>query len=223
MRGRLENQTRGGKANWTLPVAVLMPLIATMAALLLRPRAPMPLPESTSIAPVAVSRTNLVLVAGRLCVSGQDGSFSGLMLEHSADGSLRSRSCVSNGLLHGISEGWYTNGQLQVTEHFREGVSHGRRTKWYADGTRLSEAVIADGRLHGPFRRWHANGALAEEIEMNDGEPDGRAKAYFPNGSLKSKTTLKSGIVIEQKLWKDGEYKEPTAETTTTALYAESP
>jgi antitoxin component YwqK of YwqJK toxin-antitoxin module len=83
--------------------------------------------------------------------------------------------------------------------------------------------MIVDGRLNGLFRRRYETGALAEEVEMKSGEPDGIAKAYFPNGSLKSQTTLKSGRIIGQKMWKDGEHIESTAQTTTTAASAKSP
>lgn len=175
------------------------------------------------ISPIAIFRTNLVLVAGRLCLSGESNAFTGLMLEHSADGALRSRSSVSNGLLHGISEGWHTNGQLQVTENFKEGVSHGLRTKWHPNGTRLSEAVIVDGKLHGPFRRWSESGAPAERAEFVSGQPNGIAVAYFASGFLKTRAKMKDGKVLEQTSWKDGEHRETMTGVTTATLSAKSP
>ena len=75
------------------------------------------------------------------------------MLEHYADGALRSRSAVTNGL------------RLDL------------RSK---DGAKLSEATIVDGKLHGPFRRWHPNGELAEDVPLKEGHPDGLAKATSP-------------------------------------------
>lgn len=168
-------------------------------------------------------RDQLHLRNGKLCYNAETNAFTGWLLEGYEGGSLKSRSAVSNGWLQGLSEGWHTNGQLQVTETFGEGVSHDVRTKRYANGNKLSEAVIVDGRLHGPFRRWHENGAPTEEVEMKDGQSDGIAKAYFPDGSLKSQTTLKSGTIIEQRIWKDGECSESTAETRTPAWSAESP
>lgn len=191
-------QARQPKSGPTIALVLLGLLAITTAIWLTRPGVTSWRIEP-EVAPAAVSRTNLVLLAGRLCLSGQTNAFTGLMIEHMADGSLRSRSTVTNGLLHGLSEGWHTNGQLQVAEHFQAGVSHGLRTKWQPDGTKLSEAVIIDGRLHGPFRRWHENGTLAQEMEMKNGQPDGIAKAWFPNGSLKSESTIQSGKVVTQK------------------------
>jgi antitoxin component YwqK of YwqJK toxin-antitoxin module len=155
-----------------------------------------------------VSRTNLVLVNGRLRLSGASNEFSGLMLEHYAEGSLRSRSAVTNGLLHGLSQGWFTNGQMQISENFKEGVSHGLRTKWYADGAKQSEASIVAGKIHGSFRRWHPNGALAEQAEFVMDQPEGPSVAYFPSGYLKARVVMKDGKPVEQTFWKDGERKE---------------
>lgn len=156
-------------------------------------------------APAELSRTNLLLEAGRLRQLGSATPFSGTMVEHYPDGVLRSRSAVVDGLLHGVSEGWYTNAQLQVAEHFQRGVSHGLRTKWYPDGAKQSEAQIADGKLNGTFRRWHENGALSEQAEFVAGQPEGISLAYFQSGSLKARVIMKAGQSIEQQFWKDGQ------------------
>lgn len=191
-----------------LVLVLLAGALTTLLVRLLDPKSPV---ESTAVVPVAISRTNLVLVAGRLCMVGQTNAFAGLMFEHSAGGSLRSRSAVTNGLLHGLSEGWHTNDQLQVSEHFREGISHGLRTKWYSNGVKLSEGGIIDGKFHGTFRRWSENGILAEQIEFADGQPHGLSLAWYPSGFLKARVKMKDGKIIEQATWKDGEHKEAVA------------
>jgi antitoxin component YwqK of YwqJK toxin-antitoxin module len=106
-----------------------------------------------------------------------------------------------------VSETWYTNGQVEVREHFKDGVSHGLREKWYENGTRLSLAMIADAKVIGTFRSWHDNGQLSEQIEMKLGLPDGVALAYYPSGFLKAETTVHEGQVLERKLWNDGDRK----------------
>ena len=188
-----------------LSFALLPLLAATMVVLRWRARVPMAPDPSSRVAPVSASRTNLALVSGRLCLTGQDRSFNGLMLEHSADGLLRSRSAVTNGLLHGLSEGWHTNGQLQVTEYFKAGVSHGLRTKWHLNGVKLSEGDIVDGKFHGTFRRWYDTGFLADQVEFAEGQPHGVSLAWYPSGSLKSRVKMHQGKVLEQNFWPDGE------------------
>jgi antitoxin component YwqK of YwqJK toxin-antitoxin module len=164
---------------------------------------PQPGPGHSQVLP-EVARTNLVLHSGRLCLPGGTNLFTGQMVEYAENGSLRSRSVVSNGLLNGLSAGYYTNAQMQVSETFKDGVSHGLRTKWYPDGVRKSEAMIVDGELHGLFRRWHENGVLAEEVQFVHGIPDGDSVAYFPSGNLKARVTLQTGKILTQNFYTDG-------------------
>ena len=164
---------------------------------------------------VEARRDSLKLRDGLLYRPGETQPFTGSMTEYYPDGTLQSRSVVCNGLLHGVSEGWYTNGQRQVLEHFVAGVAHGPRTKWRPDGQKLSEAEVVDGRLEGMFRRWHENGALAEEIPMKAGEPDGVARAFNPDGSLKAEARLQAGQVLAQR-FANAAATDRTAETALT-------
>lgn len=202
------NQNQSNLAGRLRPALLLLLLgLGALAALLfLRPVGPSPVAVVPS-APLEAARTNLVLADGRWRVKEGTNLFTGLLLEHHPDGTLRSRSMVVNGLLHGLSEGWYTNGQAQVSEQFQEGVSHGLRTKWYPDGARQSEAAIVDGKLHGTFRRWHENGTLSEQVEFVGGQPQGVSVSYFPSGCLKARVELKNARPIRQEFWKDGERK----------------
>ena len=162
-----------------------------------------PLPE--------VNRAELKLSSGRLVREGQTTAFTGVMVERYPDASLMSRSVVQDGRLHGVSEGWFQGGQIQVRESFKEGVADGVRTKWREDGTKLSEATIVAGKLEGPFRRWHENGALAEEVLMKQDKPDGLARAFYPSGCLKTEMRMKEGVAVERKSWPDGERRSQLA------------
>lgn len=161
--------------------------------------------QRADLKPVEAPRTELKLQNGRLYRLGSANSFSGLMIERYPDGALQSRTAVVEGLLQGLSEGWLTNGQLHVTEHFNGGVSHGLRTKWYPSGKKLSEAHIVDGQFEGVFRKWHENGVLAEQIQFINGQPAGVSQAWFQSGFLKARARLEAGKVVEQQFWKDGE------------------
>ncbi len=129
--------------------------------------------------------------------------FTGIVFERYADGVLRSRSSVSNGLLQGLSQGWHTNGQLQIAEQFVAGIAHGPRTKWYPNGAKLSEANIAGGQLNGSFHRWHENGTLAEQIEFLNGRPEGVSLAWFSSGRPKARVVARSGQTVERASWGD--------------------
>jgi hypothetical protein len=184
-------------------VALALAAIAVLLILWLMP--PLQQPEAP---PAEVLRAELVLLEGRLCRMGQTSAFTGLMVDYYPDGALLSRSVVSNGLLHGLSKGWHTNGHVQVTELFRDGVSHGLRAKWHASGAKLSEAEIVAGKFHGLFQRWYENGLLAEHAEFREGHPHGLSLAYFPSGFLKARVRLENGQVAESTFWSDGELRQ---------------
>ena len=186
---------------WWLGGLLLLALVAVIGIVLLREK------PATVEASRAVQRlrSELEFHEGRLLHQGVP--FTGFVLEEYADGQLRSRSSVSNGLIEGLSQGWYTNGVLQVAEHFVRGVSHGLRTKFYPSGEKLSVAHIIEGELQGIYERWHDNGQLAERVFLTNGVADGESLAYHADGSLKARVRLDHGKVVEQKFWNPGEVR----------------
>ena len=129
--------------------------------------------------------------------------FTGVVVDYYKDGTLKSQTAVSEGMLQGLSEGWHENGQLQVKESFEKGVAHGLRQKWRQDGSRESEGTIQNGQFEGAFRKWHPNGQLAEEMQMTNGVAHGEAHSWHENGSIKAKVTLDHGEVVEQEFFEE--------------------
>lgn len=189
------------------PGAILFGPLGLCAALLAGCSRPEP--------PVApeVPRSSLVLKDGRLFRPAQGEPFTGTVVEHYSSGRLQSRSVVSNGLLHGLSEGWHTNGVRQVSENFIAGVSEGVRVKWHPSGAKLSEATIVGGKLNGTFRRWHENGRPAEQIELRDDQPHGESLAFYPSGFLKTRVRVERGEVRARETFADGEVPGPPVMT----------
>lgn len=153
--------------------------------------------------PREMERAFLNLVSGRL--HSGDIPFTGVMVERYADRSLMSRSEISDGRMHGVSEGWFTNGVLQVREHFVQGISHGLRLRWNEHGTKIAEARIVSGKIEGMFRRWHDNGLLAEEMAMVNGEAEGVSRAWCPSGHLKAVVQVSKGVLVSRVDHADGE------------------
>lgn len=131
--------------------------------------------------------------------------FQVVMVERYPDRSLMSRSEILAGRMHGVSEGWFTNGALQVREHFEQGISHGLRIRWNEHGTKVAEARIVSGKIEGMFRRWHDNGVLAEELAMVHGEPEGVSRAWYPSGHLKAVVQMSGGAQVSRMDYADGE------------------
>lgn len=157
-----------------------------------------PTPRPSAPALPELTRQELTLTNGLNFRRGDTNPFTGFLTEHYPLGELRSRSAISNGLLHGLSQGWHTNGQLQIEEQFVNGVSHGMRTRWFADGVKESEAPIVHGVIEGVFRKWHPNGALAQEISMSNGVPHGLSRAFAPDGALKNEVRLSNGVAAKE-------------------------
>ncbi len=198
-----EKRPRWLRHRWSLVLGVV---ILGAATYWVRVASVRPVPSTATVpTAVEVARSRLELRSDRLHAIGSTEPFNGWMVEHYTDGMPRSRSAVTNGLLHGLSQGWYTNGQLQVSEHFAAGISHGVRSKWRPDGSKLSEVSIREGQLAGLFRQWHDNGALAEQVEFVGGRPHGLSRAYYRDGSLKAEVTMENGRVVTEKRWKEGE------------------
>jgi antitoxin component YwqK of YwqJK toxin-antitoxin module len=158
----------------------------------------------TTVLPT-VPQSELVQRDGRIHHGADGEPFTGIMVDHYIDGTLRARAAFKDGLMDGLCEGWHTNGTLEVAETFRGGVSDGLRTKWHASGAKLSEATIVVGKVEGVFRAWHENGQLAEEIAMKDGQPSGEARSWYPSGFLKAAIGTNLVGKIEHKNWADGE------------------
>lgn len=129
----------------------------------------------------------------------------GWIVDHLPAGGLKFRSFVREGRLDGLSEGWHTNGQVQVREHFRGGVAEGPVGKWHPNGVKASEGTAREGRLEGEFSRWHDNGTLSEQFRLVSGQPHGIARAWFPSGHQKAETELDHGKVVRHRFWPDGE------------------
>jgi len=157
--------------------------------------------------PAEVALTNLLHRSGFWWQkeAGRTNLFTGVLVDYYPGGLLMSRSVVSNGQLNGLSEGWFTNRQMQIREYYRTNVADGLRTKWYPNGQKLSEAPIVLGKIEGTFRRWHVNGKLAEEIPMHNGQPDGVGRVYFESGCLKEEIEMRAGKEVHRTSHQDGE------------------
>lgn len=158
-----------------------------------------------------IPRSSLALTNGLLTRIGEATPFTGWMFETNAFGGYLSRSFLSNGVMEGPSEGFYTNGQRQVVEHFHAGVSHGPRIKWHTNGAKASEATIARGKIEGVFARWSEDGRPSEEIPMKAGQPHGVARTYFPSGFVRGEVHYADGQIVSQQTFEDGARAAPAA------------
>jgi antitoxin component YwqK of YwqJK toxin-antitoxin module len=140
---------------------------------------------------------------GVLFAKGEQQPFDGHLVESYTKDVRKVVIEIANGKAHGLSRGWYDNGQIEVEETFVEGVSHGPRTRWHRNGSRKAVAQIEHGKDVGTFTEWHENGQLAVKMQMRDGEPDGVVDAWFASGAPRSRVRFENGRQVEQAFWDD--------------------
>lgn len=76
---------------------------------------------------------------------------------------LNSVSYWINGLQHGVSRSWYSDGALEHHSTYHNGESHGEYRHWHKSTGQL--AVLTNyvhGERIGVHKRWQANGILCE-------------------------------------------------------------
>ncbi len=150
-----------------------------------------------------LARHQFDLREGILYAKGESEAFNGTLAETFPGGAKRIAIVIRDGGAHGVSRGWYENGQLEVEENFVRGVSHGRRTRWHANGATKSEARIVDGAIEGVFTRWHDNGQKAAVAIMVDGVSHGVSEAWHASGARKSRVVLEAGEVVSSEFFED--------------------
>ncbi|MEW6156072.1 MAG: hypothetical protein AB1813_01480 [Verrucomicrobiota bacterium] len=158
----------------------------------------------------SVPRFRLEVRAGKFHRHGSMAAFTGWMTDHFEDGTVKLRSAVVDGRLHGMSVGWFTNGVRELREHFHRGLPHGMRTTWHANGRKRSEGQLFAGLQEGCYRQWHENGDLAVEAEFKEGKPHGLSRAWYPSGFLKAEVLMKHGEIQIRHSYLDGVKSKPT-------------
>ncbi len=151
------------------------------------------------------TRSELDLREGFLYEKGTEEPFDGILVEHYPDRRLKFAIEIRDGKPHGISRGYYDDGQQEVEEHFENGISHGMRLRWYRNGQKKSEARIVNGKIEGTFTRWHDNGQKSAEAQMDSGEAHGLSQGWHRSGARKSRVELEHGKVVSKEFWDDGD------------------
>lgn len=188
---------------------LVLGLLALGTALVVKSRHEVVEAEAGKPAPASVARTRLENRGGRFYRPGADSPFSGWITDQHPSGEMKLRSAVVDGRLHGVSEGWFTNGVPELREHFQRGLPHGQRVTWHANGQKRSEGELAAGQQQGMYRQWDEEGKLLAEAEFEAGKPHGLSRAWYPSGYLKAEALMKHGEVQARHVYPDGTRQAP--------------
>lgn len=73
--------------------------------------------------------------------------FTGAAVRKDKQGRIRAHYEYKDGVLHGLTEEWYTNGVKSVETPFTAGQRHGTNQYWNTDGSLLKRQIWRDGKL----------------------------------------------------------------------------
>lgn len=115
----------------------------------------------------------------------------------------------SFGLLHGISQVWYNNGQLKSSFKFCEGEPNGDHSGWYENGNMRFHISYDWGKFVGTHTVWYENGIKENERVFQENDRT-KVTRWYKNGVLREtyRCTRFGAIIGTHKYWYiDGKLK----------------
>jgi antitoxin component YwqK of YwqJK toxin-antitoxin module len=85
-------------------------------------------------------------------------------------GQIISKSEYKNGLLHGVYQSWYPNGQLECQCYCVRNRIEGKYESWFDNGILMEESYYKDGLKNGVLKRWDNNAKLIKTQVYENGE-----------------------------------------------------
>ncbi|WOK07354.1 hypothetical protein RT717_01800 [Imperialibacter roseus] len=121
----------------------------------------------------------------------KDRLFSGYLVEYYPDGTLKTRSAYSGGLLESVSYGYYPTGEVMYARLYVKGEKHGTHAGYYPDGSLKFRYHFVAGKSVGNHQEWYENGLLAKDLNYVNGQPFGSQKMWRPDGKIRSNYVIR--------------------------------
>ncbi|MFT6747014.1 MAG: antitoxin component YwqK of YwqJK toxin-antitoxin module [Glaciecola sp.] len=129
---------------------------------------------------------------GILSHAGQP--YSGEILEHFPDSTLKSKRFYSQGLLHGKELYWYSNGQIATSRFYELGTKIDTHKGWYSNGQEKFIYPINDkGQYQGEVKEWYQSGQQYKSFNYESGKERGSQKLWKSDGRIKANYVIKNG------------------------------
>lgn len=134
----------------------------------------------------------------KICVKMPNGKLFGLEKKYYRQSKqLEFRYNFLNNRLHGLSEGWYENGQISYKNQWVSGNKHGERIGWRSNGQISHIANHQNGYRHGLLCYWYPDGQLKLVSYYKNGKLHGFTQKYFSNGQI----SYEANDVNGEKRW----------------------
>lgn len=136
-------------------------------------------------------------------------SFTGVIHYKEADGRLISEQNYQEGVLHGPSIGYFSNGEIACRSFFVNGCRQGKSLYFYRSGYLYALKSYLEGRREGTHDYFYENGCLKSSSLYADDKLNGEFSQYFSSGVLKRKICFVNGLREGREIiWNLGGIKE---------------
>ncbi len=95
---------------------------------------------------------------------------SGQVKLYGDDGKLQSESNYLDGVVHGFSNSYHSNGVQATKTIFSNGDKAGTETWWGDNGLKSYEANFVNGEMNGLETLWSEDGSISSQLRYNDGK-----------------------------------------------------
>ena len=95
---------------------------------------------------------------------------SGQVKLYGDDGKLQSKTNYRDGLVHGFSNSYHSNGVQATKAVFSNGDKVGTDTWWRDNGLKSYEANFVNGKMNGLETLWSEDGSISSQLRYNDGK-----------------------------------------------------
>ena len=113
--------------------------------------------------------------------------------------SIKEKSLFSHGKKNGISEIYYTTGELAKLINYVDGKKNGECVSFHKNGKRAGLCHYVDDSIHGDYFVWHSNGQLAERAFMVDNWFEGPYERWYPDGSSGEYFVYRNHVCVEYR------------------------
>jgi antitoxin component YwqK of YwqJK toxin-antitoxin module len=87
-----------------------------------------------------------------------------------SNGRIRRVAEYRDGVLDGVTRGWYETGAPMYQYAYRDGVYEGRAIQWFPNGQKYTEQNYSKGYEAGLERMWNEDGTLRANYVARDGK-----------------------------------------------------
>jgi antitoxin component YwqK of YwqJK toxin-antitoxin module len=137
-----------------------------------------------------ISAQDVVLKAGKYYLP--DGKlYSGVFKEYGPSNVLVAENVISNGLLDGLSQFYYSGGAKKEQRSYKAGKKDGLWINWNEQGMKTAEARFSDGKKDGYWYIWDEKGTKRYEMFYVNGEKKGKWFIWDENGKVTTEQNYK--------------------------------